>query len=371
MTLAPTGSEPRVLRADAWRVAAVGQRRASAPCSDMRGWLPRIGLPAPSPQVAVPGRMSATPFGSTGAPRSRGRAGSGLPVRRRARPWRPVLAAAMLACLFALLAACRSVQPAAPPLRVMTLNVRLPLLSDGPHRWQFRRDAMAALIRDAAPDVLATQELMLAQGDDLAARLPGYAWFGVGRRGGSQDEHMGVFYRRDTLRLLDSGHYWLSETPQVPGSISWGHPYPRMVSWGLFERRADGLRFHLSNTHLPYRPQDGDARLRAAALILERLGPAAGPPVLVLGDFNDAPGSAVHRRLTAVLDDAWERTPRRDGPSGTFHGFSGTPGDRIDWVLSRGLRVRSARTLDQPVEGRPVSDHFPVLVEFDPMPGAR
>lgn len=271
----------------------------------------------------------------------------------------------LVACLLMALAACRSVETSAPPLRVMSLNVRLPLQSDGANHWPLRRDAMARLIEATAPDVIATQELMRGQADDLSARLPQYAWFGRGRRGDDGDEHMGVFYRPDALHLLGSGHFWLSDTPQLPGSISWGHPYPRMVSWGLFERRADGLRFHLFNTHLPYRPGDEQARLRGAALIVERIARVDGP-VILAGDFNDIPGGAVHRRLTSVLQDAWAHAPQVEGAAGTFHGFSGTPGPRIDWVLSRGLQARVARTLSDPVDGRHVSDHFPVLVEFGP-----
>ncbi|TYT24864.1 endonuclease/exonuclease/phosphatase family protein [Luteimonas viscosa] len=273
----------------------------------------------------------------------------------------------LCACLLLLaLCACQSMAPETP-LRVMSFNVRVPVDADGPDRWELRRDAMVRTIRDADPDLLGTQELVRAQGEFLAARLPQYAWFGRSRGAGDDDEQMAVFYRRDAMRLLESGHFWLSDTPEVAGSISWGHPYPRMATWGLFERRTDRQRFYLFNTHLPYRAEDGAARVRGAELVLRRLAELPpGVPVIVVGDFNDTPGSAVHRALTGALQDAWIEAPRREGPEGTFHGFTGDAGKRIDWVMHRGLRVRLARTLDRAVDGRLPSDHFPLLVEFEP-----
>ncbi|HRO27882.1 MAG TPA: endonuclease/exonuclease/phosphatase family protein, partial [Luteimonas sp.] len=141
---------------------------------------------------------------------------------------------------------------------------------------------------------------------------------------------------------------------------------PRLVTWGLFERTADGRRFRLFNTHLPYRDEDGAARLRGAELILQRLAalPDAGPVILV-GDFNDVPDSDVHRALLRTLDDAWLQASRREGPAATFHAFTGQSERRIDWVLSRGLRAIRARTLTDNSAGRYPSDHFPVLVDFD------
>lgn len=271
----------------------------------------------------------------------------------------------LLACLLlALPGACRTTDAAAP-LRVMGFNLRVPVASDGADGWEHRRDLVARTIRAAAPDVLGTQELVRVQADDLAARLPEYAWFGRGRAGGADDERTGVFYRRDALRLLDSGDFWLSETPAAAGSISWGHPYPRMVTWGLFERIADGRRFRLFNTHLPHRAQDVGARVRGAALILQRI--AALPTdeaVVLVGDFNDVPGGEVHRLLLQALDDAWLSAPLREGPAGTFHGFGGRAERRIDWVLVRGLRARRAWTVAEAVNGRYPSDHFPLVVEL-------
>src|SRR5690554_2799004 len=167
------------------------------------------------------------------------------------------------ACLLlAMLAGCRTLEPApAPTLRVMSFNVLVARDIEGPARWSGRRDALVQVIADADPDLLGTQELLREQADFITARLPQYAWFGHGRRGdgAADDEHMGVFYHRERMRLLDSGHFWLSDTPDVPGSITWGTRYPRMASWGLFERIADGKRLYLLNTHMPYRDEDATA----------------------------------------------------------------------------------------------------------------
>lgn len=279
-------------------------------------------------------------------------------------PTRPI-AASLLALL---LAACATPapMPASPPstLRVMSFNVRLPLDSDGVNRWQARRELAADLVARAAPDVIGTQELHKAQGDWLAARLPQYAWFGRDRRGGHGDEHMGVFYRTDRLRVLDSGDFWLSDTPGVPGSISWGHPFPRMATWALFERIADGRRFYLFNTHLPYRDEDDAARERGARLLAGRIAALpADVPVVVTGDFNATPEGTVHAALAERLEDARTAAATRIGPDATFHAFSGKADRRIDWILVRGFDVLETRTIDacEGEDGRCPSDHFPVL----------
>lgn len=277
----------------------------------------------------------------------------------------------LLACCLLFSTAASAVPPRAEvgePLRVMSFNVRVPVDTDD-NRWELRRDQLVRTIREAAPDLVGTQELVRAQGDFIAGRLPEYAWFGTGRRGvqgDANDEYMGVFYRHAALRLLDSGDFWLSDTPGVPGSISWGNLYPRMVTWGLFERIADGRRFYFLDTHLAYRDGDGPVRVRSVEAILQWIATLpADVPVVLAGDFNDMPGSATHRTLTGTLHDAWMEAPLRGGPEGTFHGFSGTPGKRIDWILYRGLQSTRVRTIIDSAEGRHPSDHFPVLAEFE------
>lgn len=274
---------------------------------------------------------------------------------------------AVLPRILLLLVAWASLAPA-QLLRVMTFNVRYPAPGDGPNRWELRRDLLVETIREKSPDVLGTQELYYEQGQYIVEKLPEYVWFGVSRRGTREDEHMGVFYKRGRLQLLDSGNFWLSETPETPGSMSWGVNLPRMVTWGLFQLEG-GPRFYFYNTHFPHRREDEQARLRAARVILdriERLDPQI--PLILTGDFNAPAGGEVYQLFQARLEDAWAKAARRAGPECTFGGFKGnTQGARIDWILLRGpFRVLEAETVTRNWDGRYPSDHYPVfaILEF-------
>jgi endonuclease/exonuclease/phosphatase family metal-dependent hydrolase len=150
----------------------------------------------------------------------------------------------------------------------------------------------------------------------------------------------------------------------VPGSLTWGHPFPRLVTWARFERR-DGRRFVLLNTHLPYRDEDESARERGARLIVQRIAAiAAGEPVVLTGDFNCAPDSRTHAILGAQLHDVHDHAPRVRGPAATFHGFSGKPDRRIDWILVRGFAARRVDTVTTHRGALYPSDHFPVVADL-------
>ena len=271
----------------------------------------------------------------------------------------------LLALLLPLSPALAATKARVEPLRVVSFNVRLPADVDGEDRWEVRKDLAVDTIRALDPDVMGTQELWTVQGDYIVAKLPDYAWFGRGRRGDAGDEHMGVFYRKDRLRVIEHGDFWLSDTPEVAGSITWGNLYPRMVTWALFERIGDGRRFYFFNTHLPYREQDDDARERGANLLRQRIAQLpANVPVVVTGDFNTTPDSKAHQAITRDLKDAWDSAASRSGPAETFHAFKGKPDHRIDWILVRGFDVRTIATDTRERAGHYPSDHFPVSAEL-------
>ncbi|MBC9034677.1 endonuclease/exonuclease/phosphatase family protein [Sphingomonas sp. JC676] len=281
---------------------------------------------------------------------------------------RPTL---LVRLLLGLALALGSVVPAAAqPLRVMSYNVRFPSKDDGANLWEARRDLAAAMIRREHPDVIGTQELFQRQGDDLVARLPGFAWFGIDRRGGHADEHMGVLYDTKRLKLVQTGQFWLSDTPEMVASISWKNLYPRMVTWAIFERIGKGpdkgRRFRLLNTHFPYRDEDDVAREKGAKLIVSRLGtlPGADLPTVLTGDFNTTPESPAWKVLAGALTDTRTAAPTRTGPEGTWHAFTGKPDGRIDGIFVHGFTALRAETLTDHKGPVWTSDHFPIVADL-------
>ncbi len=258
----------------------------------------------------------------------------------------------------------------AQTLRVMSFNVRYPATGDGPNLWDLRRDLLVGVIKEKNPDLIGTQELFQIQGDYIVEKAPEYAWFGISRRGNHEDEHMGVFYKKDKLRLVESGNFWLSETPETPGSMSWGADLPRMVTWGLFETRQGGKRFYLYNTHFPHRGQDAEARVHAMQVLLERASKLPkNVPLIVTGDFNSsAPEAPPYKAIAAEMKDSRLTAATKTGPDGTSSGFGGrTTGGRIDWIFLRGaVKALESETIVRPSpEGRYPSDHFPVLAVLE------
>ncbi|WP_406369757.1 endonuclease/exonuclease/phosphatase family protein [Streptomyces sp. NBC_00647] len=254
---------------------------------------------------------------------------------------------------------------ARPRLDVMTFNLRY-ASRVGPNSWKVRRPVMRELLRGETPHVLATQEGLYRQLLDIESDLaPHYEWIGTGREGGSRDESVAIFY--DTRRLAPVGHetFWLSDTPGVIGSRTWGNTLPRIATWVRFRDLRDGGReFHVLNTHLDHAKQY--ARTRGASLIAERIAQFdASLPCLVTGDFNAAAhGNAAYDILLgAGLADTWDTAAERSRLYATFHGYRPlTPdGERIDWILATpGVTVHRASISTFSRNGQFPSDHLPV-----------
>jgi endonuclease/exonuclease/phosphatase family metal-dependent hydrolase len=267
--------------------------------------------------------------------------------------------------------------PTAPPLRIMTFNLRLDLASDGPNAWPYRRDWVASLIRFHAPDAIGVQEALAHMLSELDSRLPGFARVGVGRADGrAGGEFSAILYRTDRLELLDTGTFWLSPTPEVAGSKGWDAAIERIATWARFRDRRTGCSHLHLNTHFDHIGEQ--ARQESARLIRQRISALAGDlPIIVTGDLNADPQSAPYRIFTRdtivaasapLLDTFTASSGGHYGPTSTWTAFKAIePGRRIDYVLvSTHVPVLTHGILPDSWDGRFPSDHLPVLAAIGP-----
>jgi len=255
------------------------------------------------------------------------------------------------------------------PLTVMTYNLRY-ASTNPPNAWPIRRPLVRELIQQIAPDVFGTQEGLYEQLQEIATDLPEYDWIGLGREGGSRGEFMAVFYRKARFEPLAFDHFWLSDTPEVIGSITWGGKWPRMVTWVKFLDRQTQQEFFLWNTHFANDSQA--AREKSAKLIRDRVAALDTKlPLILTGDFNAAGGTnQAYHTLTrdGFFADSWVTAKERRGEGiNTFNSFQalGRNGVRIDWILTRGtFTVDSAAIETFSRDGQFPSDHFPVVARL-------
>ena len=247
------------------------------------------------------------------------------------------------------------------PITFMSFNVRYATADDGANAWPLRQGLVYDAIARRAPDVLGVQEALASQVDDLLVHLPGYAYVGVGRDDGKRaGEFAAVFYKRDKFQVVESETFWLSDTPDVPGSKSWGNTVVRVCT-RVRLRTADGLVFDAFNAHYDHESQP--SRERSSALVLSRVL-AAGVPAVLMGDLNAGETNAAVASLKeGGLVDTLRVLKPDEKDVGTFNGFDpkGTKGEKIDYVFTTpGWKVLDAGIDRSTFDARCPSDHWPV-----------
>jgi endonuclease/exonuclease/phosphatase family metal-dependent hydrolase len=244
-------------------------------------------------------------------------------------------------------------------LTVMTFNLRFASIKP-PNAWWQRREAMKECIQHVNPDLFGTQEGLYGQLKDMETDLRDYAWIGLGRDGGSKGEFMAIFYRKGRFEPLEYDHFWLSDTPNVVASTTWGNTNRRMVTWVKFLDHQTNKQFYFWNTHLDHAIQT--AREKGADLIrkrVEALGTAT--PIILVGDFNAA--AKANKAYDILTEGGFFTDPWTSEEVGTFHNFGGTAGKlgRIDWIFTRGeVKAEQPEVIRFNKAGQYPSDHYAV-----------
>ncbi|MCF8060982.1 MAG: endonuclease/exonuclease/phosphatase family protein [Deltaproteobacteria bacterium] len=252
-------------------------------------------------------------------------------------------------------------------MRFITFNLRFENEGDGENAWSGRREMIIRIVRRYAPSVLGTQEGRWVQLRYLEEHLPEYAMQAPNRVTDDASQYPTLFVRKDAFDVLECEAFWLSRTPEAHLSKDWDSAFPRMMSAARLRHRSTGNVLWTVVTHLDH--VGDEARYRQAKMVADWIA-LRRVPVVLMGDFNDVPGSRAHAVLTAEgtgLVDTWQSMGRREGERAfTHHGFEGVPQKtRMDWILaSRSFEVESVRILRDQEEGRYPSDHFPYLADL-------
>ena len=262
--------------------------------------------------------------------------------------------------------------------------------------WEKRCQVICDQVNFMAPEIFGTQEVLHVQLIDMQARLDGYDYIGVGRDDGkTQGEYEAIFYKRACLRLLDQGHFWLSETPDKPG-LGWDAACVRICSWGKFAKMTatDDEAFFFFNLHMDH--VGVVARREAAKLIVAKIREIAhDAPVIVTGDFNVDQTNEIYSIFveSGILKDSYKAARLRFAENGTFNSFNVdlytssridhvfvSPGTQVDayavmtdgyWVpsLDPGNMVKghdAPQEIDFSRYARHLpSDHYPVFVRLN------
>jgi endonuclease/exonuclease/phosphatase family metal-dependent hydrolase len=252
-------------------------------------------------------------------------------------------------------------------MRLMTFNLRFATPVNGANEWRFRKELVVETIQAHQPDLLGTQEGTVPQLAYLTEHLAGYLPLTAHRQVDETCQYPTIFYRDKLFGVKESGEFWLSETPSVHRSLSWGSAFPRMATYGLFQELGREEWFYFINTHLDHISQM--ARLQGARMIKEYFC-RFKLPLILAGDFNESPEDQVYQQFIggdSPFQDTW-RALHPPGEEGTTqHGFDGhLRGSRIDWILiTPPFRVRKAYIIIDNREGRYPSDHFPYAAEVE------
>jgi endonuclease/exonuclease/phosphatase family metal-dependent hydrolase len=253
------------------------------------------------------------------------------------------------------------------PLTVATYNLRQDNSGDGLNSWKYRKEHVKALIEFHDFDIFGTQEGFMNQLKDIS-ELQKYSFTGQGRDGENAGEHSAIFYNKERLKLLDSGDFWLSQTPDKV-SKGWDAVCcNRICSWGKFRDLDTKKEFYFFCVHFDH--QGVEARRQSGILMVKKMKEIANDNLVIcVGDFNSTPETEQINTMQTTLRDARKVSLQAPyGPEGTFNAFKfdADLNSRIDYIfVSSKIKVLKYGVLTDSYEKRYPSDHLPVLARIE------
>lgn len=281
-------------------------------------------------------------------------------------------------------------------MRVVTFNILFSGDSIGTSKgWEHRKGDLMALLRRLNPDIAGFQEVCPDQQEWMKEQMPDYGFSGEYRGaeivGGMPMSGSPVVWRKSRFAAGKCGTFWLSPTPDVPGSFGWGSKSPRICCWQILTDRQTGKTFCFANMHADHKSPL--SKLNGNKVLVARLSEIAGDmPVVLVGDHNTHEAEPPAQTLAKAWRNAIYKseTPPK-GPWRSHNGWkvleneistedaikesaeirmkerSRFGGGRPDYIyVSDGIRVLSYETVSEMRPGLDLyySDHFPVFADI-------
>lgn len=248
-------------------------------------------------------------------------------------------------------------------VQVMTFNIRYDTKDDGINCFDGRKALVKAFLDREKPDVIGFQEVVPHVRAWLCENLPDYTVLGMGRNADYSGESVSIAFRKDKFDLVEFHQFWLSDTPDVPGSryLLDQSACPRISVQASLVSRAEGKVFTFANTHLDHVGKY--AQVCGASLLMNKLLSGQKYPFVLTGDFNATPKQEAIRAIKAIKGV-------RDLTAGvkgtTYHGYGKVDNAKIDYIFSNRPAVKDSLTVHKDCEnGIWISDHYPISVTVD------
>lgn len=253
-------------------------------------------------------------------------------------------------------------------LKIISSNIRYENDLDGIQSWENRRPLLQKIFNDFAPDILGTQEGRFLQTKSLANNL-NLKLVESHRTWIENRMYPCLYLNEKKINLHNSGDVWLSQTPHLEGSTSFKSAFPRLCTWMKITHIESNLDYIVLNTHLDHVLEE--TRIEQINVLIHeiKLINDKNLPLILLGDFNDAPSSMIRKTIIEKLQlkDPWIELALPEET--THHAFLGDKGngERIDWILiPENFKTEEIFLEKRSFNSIYPSDHYPLLATLIP-----
>ena len=249
-------------------------------------------------------------------------------------------------------------------LTIMSANVRCFAPDDLFQKsWFYRAGLLSGDIAEVAPDVICFQEVQDLHYNYLENVMPEYNSVMAFRDKSIIREGCAIFYRADRFEEIETGYFWLSETPDVQ-SKDWGSAHYRVCVYACLKDLNTGKEFIVFNTHLDHKSEE--ARIKGIQVVLNKIQELEGRTAFLVGDMNAAGNSKTIESTKQSFDDAKKIAAVSDGNKYTYNNW-GNPGGKslVDYILiSKGdATVSEYHVVNNSHNGIYSSDHCPIYIK--------